>query len=61
MLYRLAIDELVTTTPTMGFNVETFVYRGVTLTIWDMGGLPSIQKYWKDYYMDCQGNVDYQM
>ncbi|KAK3102097.1 hypothetical protein FSP39_008713 [Pinctada imbricata] len=55
ILYRLAIDELVSTTPTMGFNVETFVYRGVTITVWDMGGLPSIQKHWKDYYMDCQG------
>ncbi len=40
ILFRLKIDELVTTMPTLGstlgFNVETFHHKDVNFTIWDI-------------------------
>ncbi len=36
ILFRLKIDELVTTMPTLGFNVETFHHKDVKFTIWDI-------------------------
>ncbi|KAI8346578.1 ADP-ribosylation factor family-domain-containing protein [Mortierella sp. GBAus27b] len=35
ILYRLKLGEVVTTIPTIGFNVETITYNKFTLTIWD--------------------------
>ena len=34
ILYKLKLDELVTTTPTIGFNVETFKYKKLDMSIW---------------------------
>lgn len=38
MLYKLRLGEVVTTIPTIGFNVETITYKGINLTSWDLGG-----------------------
>ncbi|KAG8846644.1 Arf GTPase arf3 [Serendipita sp. 405] len=38
ILYKLKLGEVVTTIPTIGFNVETVEYRRVLLTVWDLGG-----------------------
>ena len=35
ILYRLKLGEVVTTIPTIGFNVETVSYKNITLTCWD--------------------------
>ena len=40
ILYKLKIGEIVTTTPTIGFNVETIQYRNVYFIVWDVGGHP---------------------
>ena len=37
-LYRLKLGEIVTTIPTIGFNVETLEYGKMQLTCWDVGG-----------------------
>lgn len=37
-LYKLKLGEVVTTIPTIGFNVEAIEYRGTHLTLWDVGG-----------------------
>ncbi len=37
ILYRLKLSEVVTTTPTIGFNVETVQYKNITFTLWDVG------------------------
>lgn len=37
-LYKLKLGEIVTTIPTIGFNVETITYKGVNFTSWDVGG-----------------------
>ena len=38
VLYKLKIDETVTTIPTVGFNVEEVNFHNLTMTVWDVGG-----------------------
>ena len=38
-LYRLSVDEEIgQTVPTIGFNVETLVYKNLKFQVWDLGG-----------------------
>jgi len=55
ILYQLAVNNLVSTIPTLGFNVETISYRDDKVTIWDFGGSPTVRKVWRDYYFQAQG------
>jgi len=50
VLYKLKLNELVTTIPTIGFNVEHVQYRNLDMTIWDVGGQDKIRPLWKHYY-----------
>jgi len=50
ILYRLQVDEIVQTIPTIGFNVETVQYKNVKFQVWDLGGQTSIRPYWRCYY-----------
>lgn len=50
LLYRLKMGEVVTTVPTIGFNVESVQYKSLTLNVWDLGGQTSIRPYWRCYY-----------
>ena len=38
ILYKLKLGEVVTTIPTIGFNVETVEYKNISFTVWDVGG-----------------------
>ena len=38
ILYRLKLAEVVTTVPTVGFNVEVVEYKNIKFTVWDIGG-----------------------
>jgi len=50
ILYRLHQGEVVTTIPTIGFNVETVHYKNIRFQVWDLGGQSSIRPYWRCYY-----------
>ncbi|VDO22708.1 unnamed protein product [Heligmosomoides polygyrus] len=56
-LYQLKLGEVVTTIPTIGFNVETVQYRNVSFTLWDVGGQTKIRALWKYYFRDTQGLI----
>ncbi|EIE83313.1 ADP-ribosylation factor-like protein 1 [Rhizopus delemar RA 99-880] len=43
ILYRLQIGEVVSTIPTIGFNVETVTYKNIKFQVWDLGGQTSIR------------------
>uniref|UniRef100_A0A8C5L0S8 ADP-ribosylation factor-like protein 14 n=1 Tax=Jaculus jaculus TaxID=51337 RepID=A0A8C5L0S8_JACJA len=47
ILYRLQVGEVVTTIPTIGFNVETVTYKNLKFQVWDLGGQTSIRPYWR--------------
>jgi len=48
-LYKLKLGEIVTTIPTIGFNVESVKYKNTNFTFWDVGGQPSIRALWRHY------------
>ncbi|KAI6122730.1 ARF SAR [Pisolithus croceorrhizus] len=50
ILYRLQIGEVVSTIPTIGFNVETVQYKNIKFQVWDLGGQSSIRPYWRCYF-----------
>ena len=50
ILYKLKLGEVVTTIPTIGFNVETVEYKNIAFTVWDVGGQDKIRKLWRYYY-----------
>eukprot|EP00403_Amphidinium_massartii_P019224 CAMPEP_0178410956 /NCGR_PEP_ID=MMETSP0689_2-20121128/21249_1 /TAXON_ID=160604 /ORGANISM="Amphidinium massartii, Strain CS-259" /LENGTH=194 /DNA_ID=CAMNT_0020032153 /DNA_START=93 /DNA_END=677 /DNA_ORIENTATION=+ len=49
ILYRIRLGEVVTTIPTIGFNVETVESNNVTCTVWDIGGQEKIRGLWRHY------------
>jgi len=57
ILYRLQVGEVVLTTPTIGFNVETIRYNNVKLQVWDLGGQSSIRPYWRCYYANTDAII----
>lgn len=38
LLYQMLLGKIVTTIPTIGFNVENIRRNGWTATLWDVGG-----------------------
>ncbi|XP_029947476.1 ADP-ribosylation factor 5 [Salarias fasciatus] len=57
LLYKLKLSEVVTTIPTIGFNVETVEYRNISFTVWDVGGQTIIRPLWRHYYTNTQGLI----
>ncbi|ODO05126.1 arf/Sar family protein [Cryptococcus wingfieldii CBS 7118] len=57
ILYRLQIGEVVSTIPTIGFNVETVSYKNINFQVWDLGGQSSIRPYWRCYYANTQAII----
>ena len=43
ILYKLKLGEVVTTIPTIGFNVETVEYKNISFTVWDVGGQDKVK------------------
>jgi len=43
ILYKLKLGEIVTTIPTIGFNVETVEYKNISFTVWDVGGQDKVR------------------
>merc|ERR1711975_165894 len=57
ILYKLKLGEIVTTIPTIGFNVETVEYKNISFTVWDVGGQDKIRPLWRHYYQNTQGII----
>merc|ERR1712217_361206 len=57
ILYKIKLGTVVTTIPTIGFNVESLDYKNVTFTAWDVGGRDKIRPLWRHYYQGTQGIV----
>ncbi|CAF0761933.1 unnamed protein product [Adineta ricciae] len=58
ILYKLKLDENLQTIPTIGFNVEQISpCRGVSFTVWDVGGQEKIRRLWQHYYQNSDGLI----
>ncbi|XP_038979309.1 ADP-ribosylation factor 1-like, partial [Phoenix dactylifera] len=49
--------EVVSTIPTIGFNVETVQYNNIKLQVWDLGGQTSIRPYWRCYFPNTRAII----
>jgi ADP-ribosylation factor protein 1 len=57
ILYRLKMGQVVITSPTIGFNVETLSVGMTQLTCWDVGGQDKIRVLWRHYYSNTQALI----
>jgi small GTP-binding protein len=59
LIISIAINYsiVVTTIPTIGFNVETVEYKNISFTVWDVGGQDKIRPLWRHYYQNTQGLI----
>ncbi|KAI2649685.1 ADP-ribosylation factor 3 [Labeo rohita] len=58
ILYKLKLGEIVTTIPTIGFNVETVEYKNISFTVWDVGGQDKIRPLWRHYFQNTQAREE---
>jgi len=58
ILYKLKLDQDVTTIPTVGFNVETVTYKNTKFNVWDVGGQDKIRPLWRHYFSGMLGKED---
>ncbi|XP_033734420.1 ADP-ribosylation factor-like [Pecten maximus] len=58
VLYKIKLNENVCTIPTIGFNVEEVSpCKGVSFTVWDVGGQEKIRALWRHYFQNTEGLV----
>lgn len=57
ILYKLKLGEIVTTIPTIGFNVETVEYKNIKFTVWDVGGQDKLRPLWRHYFQNTNGLI----
>lgn len=57
ILYVSKLGEVVTTIPTIGFNVETVTYGNLNILTWDVGGRDKIRPLWRHYFTDTTGMI----
>ncbi|KAI9199708.1 ARF-like protein [Polychytrium aggregatum] len=57
VLYRLIYNESVSTSPTIGSNVEELRYKNIRLMVWDIGGQESLRQSWSTYYVNSKAVI----
>ena len=56
ILYKLRLGEVVSSIPTIGFNVETIEYKSTSIISWDVHR-NRIKLLWRHYYPETQGII----
>lgn len=57
ILYKLKLNEIVETIPTIGFNVETVNFNKTSFTVWDLGRQRMIRALLHHYYENTDAIV----
>ncbi|XP_040872320.1 uncharacterized protein [Glycine max] len=57
ILYKFHIGEVLSTVPTIGFNVEKVQYKNVIFTVWDVGGQEKLRPLWRHYFDNTDGLI----
>ncbi|CAD8152180.1 unnamed protein product [Paramecium octaurelia] len=57
ILYKLKLGEVVSSVPTIGFNVEKVQYKNISFTVWDIGGQDKLRLLWRHYFNGTQGII----
>ncbi|PPQ63960.1 hypothetical protein CVT24_009083 [Panaeolus cyanescens] len=50
ILKKLNGEDIDSISPTLGFNIKTFLHGKYTLNIWDVGGQRTLRPYWRNYF-----------
>ncbi|KAE9399099.1 ARF/SAR superfamily [Gymnopus androsaceus JB14] len=50
ILKKLNGEDIMSVSPTLGFNIKTFMHSKYTLNIWDVGGQRTLRPYWRNYF-----------
>jgi len=56
-LYKIKLGEVVQTTPTIGFNVESVQKKNLNLSVWDVGGQDQIRGLWRHYFLNTRAVI----
>jgi len=56
-LYKLLLNEVVATAPTIGSNVEEIVYKNIKFVMWDIGGQEAVRASWNTYYVNTHAVI----
>ena len=57
ILYKLALDEVIVTEPTIGSNVEEVQHNNLKLQVWDLGGQENLRAAWDAYYANTHAVI----
>jgi small GTP-binding protein len=57
ILYKLKMGDVISTLPTIGFNVETVNYKNIDFNVWDVGGQGKIRPLWRHYFQNTNGII----
>ncbi|KAI1301555.1 ADP-ribosylation factor-like protein 15 [Halotydeus destructor] len=55
LLAQLVGEPLTTVEPTNGFNIKTIPFKNTVVSIKELGGSCSIQRFWNNYFNDKHG------
>ncbi|KAG8946800.1 ADP-ribosylation factor-like protein 2 [Tulasnella sp. 424] len=50
IIKKLNGDDINNISPTLGFEIKTFIHGKYTLNIWDVGGQRMLRPYWRNYF-----------
>jgi ADP-ribosylation factor-like protein 5B len=56
-LYKLLLNEVVVTAPTIGSNVEEVQYKNIKFVMWDLGGQESSRSSWSIFYKETNAVI----
>lgn len=57
ILYKLHLGEVIATTPSIGFNVETLKLRNFRIEMWDLSGFFRYRPLWTSLYPGSSGFI----
>ena len=58
LIYLLKYKEVITTLPTVGFNIEELqIAKRLRVRLWDVGGHHKVRHLWTHYYMTTAGII----
>ncbi|KAJ0747432.1 putative small GTP-binding protein [Helianthus annuus] len=54
ILYKLKLGKIITTIPTIGFNIDTLEYKNISFNVWDIGAYDMMRRH---YTQNTQGLI----
>ena len=56
-LYKMKLGDVISSIPTVGFNVETIKHKNLSMDVWDVGGQKKLRTLWHHYYHGTHGLI----